>query len=238
MIFKNSITEKYEQQKTGPVSKIIHQTAPGDKSKWHPIWKHCQESWKTKFPDYEYKFWSDEDLENFIATKYPWFLDTYKGYDKTIKRVDSARYFILYEYGGIYADMDFECINNFEHLLPEHKVSIAESPWKDDDREGGRELYQNALMASPPKHPFWEKVFKLLEDNKNHHDVLHATGPQIICNAVKLSNFNHIKALESELFAPKHDDSFKTSWVHNIKHVQELKNPNIFSRHHGTAMWI
>ena len=49
------------------IPKIIHQTAPADKSKWHPIWEICQNSWKENFPspEYSYKFWNDDDLYNY-----------------------------------------------------------------------------------------------------------------------------------------------------------------------------
>jgi mannosyltransferase OCH1-like enzyme len=216
------------------IPKIIHQTAPADKSKWHALWAPCQESWKTKFPDYTYMFWSDEDLENLIKTKYPWFYDTYKNYDKNIKRIDAARYFILYEHGGIYADMDFECVNNFAHLIPQHKVSIAESPYKDDGRD---ETHQNALMISPPKHPFWEKVFKLLDDHKNKTDVLYATGPQIIVQAIRESDDSHINTLESSKFAPPHDETFKSAWRSGVQTPQAITDMSIFTRHHGTGVW-
>jgi mannosyltransferase OCH1-like enzyme len=42
----------------------------------------------------------------FIATHYPWFLDTFNGYKYPIQRADSIRYFALYHYGGIYIDLD------------------------------------------------------------------------------------------------------------------------------------
>jgi hypothetical protein len=37
-----------------------------------------------------------------ITEKFPWFLDTYKAYPHNIQRADVLRYFVLYEFGGIY----------------------------------------------------------------------------------------------------------------------------------------
>jgi hypothetical protein len=37
-----------------------------------------------------------------IADKFPWFVDTYRSYPHNIQRADVLRYFVLYEYGGIY----------------------------------------------------------------------------------------------------------------------------------------
>jgi mannosyltransferase OCH1-like enzyme len=114
------------------IPKIIHQTAPRDKSKWKEEWHSCQQTWKDLFPESEYKhvMWNDDDLENLISNDFPWYYDIYKSYKKNIQRIDIARYFILYKYGGIYADMDYMCMKNFYDTLPSNKVSISESPYQ------------------------------------------------------------------------------------------------------------
>jgi mannosyltransferase OCH1-like enzyme len=216
------------------VPKIIHQTAPADESKWHPVWKECQKTWKEKFPDYEYRMWTDEDLDELIRTKYSWFYDTYKGYDLKIKRIDAARYFMLNEYGGIYADMDFECLNNFEHILDKDKVSIAESPWKNGP---SGETHQNALMISPKGHPFWEKVFELLDKHKNNRDVLFTTGPRIIMEAMNSVNEGSVASLPYQKFAPQHDKEFTSSYEAGRKTITPPNDPSIFTRHHSTSVW-
>ena len=141
-----------------------------DKSRWHPSWERFQKSWLSNFPDFEYRFWADEDLDELIRSKNEWFYESYKSYDANIKKVDASRYFILHEFGGIYADMDFECVKNFWDKLPQEKVSFAES--------GGISVsrVENALMASPRNHKFWEFLFTKLEGSKNK-SVFEATGP-------------------------------------------------------------
>lgn len=206
--------------------KIIHQTAPADKTKWHPIWFTCQQSWLTNFPDYEYRMWTDEDLDELIKTKFPWFYETFTGYPNKINRIDAARYFILYEYGGIYADMDFECLKNFESLITWDNVSIAESPCRNEG-----ETHQNALMISPPKHRFWLKVFKLLDKNKKQPNVLYCTGPQIIIEAIREVGAT---SLAAEQFAPLYTRTNKPVWKGG---QLESAKDNVYTRHHGTAVW-
>ena len=218
------------------IPKIIHQTAPADRSKWHPIWSQCQKSWRDQFPDWEYKMWTDEDLDDFMRTKYDWFYPTWKGYDQKIKRIDSARYFIMYEYGGLYADMDFECVRSFEHKIPQDRVSIAESPWKNDGRG---EIYQNALMISPARHEFWETVFKKLAAAKAVPDVLFATGPRIIMSAVDDYGVRSINILPHKEFAPEYDDDeFKPIYQSGRKTlINDGPKSGIFTRHYSTAVW-
>ena len=205
------------------IPKIIHQTAPADKSKWHKDWFKCQESWKINFPDFEYKMWSDEDNENLIKTDYSWFLDTYNKYENNINRIDIVRYFILDKYGGIYADMDYMCIKNFYKELPKDKVSISESPYKENEN------LQNALMCSPKKHKFWMKVIaeaKLRWDNNiNRNNVLYIAGPQLISKVYE-DNKDYVNILSFKKYNPKpNSDEFNN-------------NDNLFTKHFFTNTWI
>jgi len=193
------------------VPRIIHQTAPSDRTKWDPLWFKCQKSWKNKFPNYEYKLWTDEDNDNFIKNRFSWFYKTYTEYSKNIQRIDAVRYFIMYEYGGIYADMDYECINNFEHIIPQDKVSIAASPYKNN------EFVQNALMAGPAKHPFWVHVFTHLEDYKNIPNVLTSTGPVMLEVALRTYE-GDIHVLPSI-------------------HFSSVNSFSPYAIHHGTCSW-
>jgi len=225
---------------TDEIPKIIHQTAPRDEKKWNPVWKPCQESWKRNFPTWHYQMWTDEDLDVFIRTKYPWFYPTYISYPQNIMRFDAARYFILYEYGGIYADMDFECVKNFEHLLPKGVAFAAETPWNT-----WGEVYQNALMGSPKNHEFWKFVFLDLLMNKNNPSVLHATGPEVIHRVADenpdlfypLDRKRFAPTIEKELDAPNHN--FSTEEINSlaVKRLNTSPGKDVYTRHHGSCAW-
>jgi len=203
------------------IPKIIHQTAPKDKTKWYPIWNKCHQTWLNHFPkpDYKHIMWHDEDLDTFVKNEFPYFYNnTYKFYNKNIKKIDSARYLILYKYGGIYADMDYMCLKNFYDILPQDKISISESPYKENEE------LQNALMISPPNNTFWLDVIKLAEQRKYSYDILYSTGPQLL-STVYLQNKNKINVLPSQLFNP-----------HNKK--KEFNNSNLYTKHIGTISWV
>lgn len=201
------------------IPKIIHQTAPADKSKWKPVWFECQESWKRLHPDFTYKMWTDEDLDEFMKTEFPDFYENvFTKYDMNIKRIDSARYFILYKYGGIYADMDYKCQHRFFESIPDGYVSIARSLI---DFDGG---FQNALMISPKEHPYWKCVFKLLEERKDEPNVIIATGPRIISDC---ANKRHLRSLSVSKYNPYCD------------HLNDSPNnyPNAKTIHMHTYSW-
>ena len=201
------------------IPKIIHQTAPADKNKWHEIWSTCQQSWKTQFPapKYEYKMWTDEDLNDLMKNDFPEYYDMYKGYDHNIKRVDIARYFILYKHGGIYADMDYKCFKNFYDQLPSDKVSISESPYKENEH------LQNALMISPKEHPFWIKVIeKATKRSGPGVDILKATGPVLVSDTYE-ENKHWVNVLPVDLYNP---------------HKDSPENEEYIAQHYGTSVWV
>ena len=200
------------------VPKIIHQTAPADKSKWNNIWYECQKSWFERFPspEYEYKMWTDEDLDNLIKNDFPWFYEIYSNYDANIKRIDIARCFILYKYGGIYADMDYMCMKNFYHLLPSNKVSISESPHPHN------EFIQNALMASNKNNDFWLKVIDEAK-GRTTLDILSSTGPRLLSDVYN-SNKTDVKVLEKNLFNP-------------LQGSKEFNLDAVYTKHFGSCSW-
>jgi len=200
------------------IPKIIHQTAPADKSRWNDVWIECQTTWLQHFPspEYEYIMWTDEDLENLIKNDFPWYYDIYIGYDVNIKRIDIARYFILYKYGGIYADMDYMCVKNFYNELPPNKVSISESP------HVNHEYIQNALMASNKNNPFWMKV---IEEAKNRKElsVFDATGPNLVTH-MYFENKDDVYILDKNLFNP-------------LPKTPEFDADCVYAKHFGTCVY-
>lgn len=200
---------------------LIHQTAPSDRAKWSPVWEECQDSVARHFPGFSYKLWDDDDLEELIRTKYPWFLQHYLSYQSTIMRVDAARYFILNTYGGIYIDMDYEVCRNFYDDLPQDRLSLVESPFTETEK------HQNSLMASPPKHPLWNEVFRELMFTYDHYkeSVLDATGPRMLDRVVERTD-TPVHVLPSNKYNPRpHTNAHKDT-------------TDLYTRHYYTAVWV
>ena len=208
---------------TDGIPRTIHQTAPNQKEKWHHIWEPCQKTWHENFKDFTYKMWDDEAIDDFMRGRFPSFYPIFKSYSHNIYRFDVFRYFLLYEYGGIYVDMDFECVKNFFDLLPNGKVSIAESAI-----EG--ELFQNALMASPPKHPFWHYVLYDIIASKDINQILQATGPLLIGRVVNVVPKNMFNGLPSEKFSVQSHPMIGDVFVRSTRQ-------DIYAIHHGSCSY-
>lgn len=216
------------------IPKIIHQTGP-DESKWHPIWKECSETWKNTFPDFQYMYWTDDDLRNLVKDQYSEFLELYDNFPHHIMRVDFARFCILHSCGGIYVDLDIYCYKNFYDLL-RRNIYIVES-WG----EWGEKV-QNSLMISTPKQEFWEKCmfysglrFLFNQQNNYKEYILESCGPKMISKILDSS----VKFLPKEMFNPMVENQFNQGYEKAIEDFDTLKkDQNVFTRHYLTSTWI
>ena len=164
------------------IPKIIHQQwkteiIPDKFMKWRNKWFQLFPE-----PEYTHMLWTDVNGRELIEKYYNWFLPTYDGYKHNINRADAARYFILHHYGGIYADLDYEPTTNFYEYLPQNQVAMVESPYYWNEKT------QNCLMSSPKNDPFWIDLFATLMKNANKEEVLEATGPILLDQAMEYSS--------------------------------------------------
>lgn len=73
----------------------------------------CIASWKKYLPDYEIKEWNED---NFDVNIIPYTAEAYKA-KKYAFVSDYARFWILYQYGGIYFDTDVEVIRPIDDII-------------------------------------------------------------------------------------------------------------------------
>lgn len=180
--------------------KIIHQTYKTINLPEH--WKISQLKWKELHPDYTYMFWTDDDIREYIKTNYPEYLQIHDNYKFNIQRADMIRYFILYDFGGIYCDLDLYPLENIEkHLLNYNSdVLLCYS----GNFEGH---ITNSFMISKKGASIWLKVHDTLKEKKpiyaigKHLTVMYTTGPNMLTKVIKKNiTKNSINILPSEKF--------------------------------------
>jgi FkbM family methyltransferase len=143
--------------------------------------------WRRTFslhnPHFEHILWDDNDNLRFVAENFSWFLETYRSYPREIYRADAIRYFFLYAIGGIYADMDVECLRPLDGLLGRGDLLLGRMG-RDPDHPHS---IPNAVMASKPRQEFWLLVMWLLMDfAKRGGEPEYLTGPIVLKAAVDL----------------------------------------------------
>ena len=195
--------------------------------------KIFRDSWKIKNPTWFHIEWDSKLSDRFVKTFFPEHYDMYKNYPYEIQRCDAVRYFFLYRYGGIYADMDYYCNKPFDDALSKfhHNFYLVKS----SNENIGKCYVSNSLMYSHPKHVFWKRLFIEMETHKicpiyysRHLIIMYTTGPGILTrvyNRYKIKD--RLKALPANLFNP-----------HGISdNVLSLRNDNVYSMHVGKGSW-
>ena len=171
-------------------SKIIMQTWKNEDLIGAPlIYTSIHNTWKFYHPDWEYVFLDDKAIEQFMKDKYTWFYENIwtLHYERIILKADAIRYFFLFDRGGIYSDMDNECLGNFDDLLKSTNGTVILGQLPDYTEHS----IPNALMISKkPYHIFWLVVIKFLILNamESYGSIEERTGPVLLTKALLYYN--------------------------------------------------
>jgi len=128
------------------IPRIIHQTWKS--AEIPPEWQAGQNSWRRHHPDWQYCLWTDEDNRKLVATHYPALLDWYDSLPYGILKADVARVLILDHCGGVYADLDTECLRPLGPLLLSSSMVAGLEPARHACRLGHRRVVSNAVLAA------------------------------------------------------------------------------------------
>jgi hypothetical protein len=163
----------------------------------HQLWKTAdvpsrftalRESWRTRNPAWTVRLWTDHDLDELVETRYPELMERYHGYEASICRADLGRYLVLETFGGVYADLDCECLRPLEALLADQEFVIGVEPdeHRHDPvvaRSGLTWMLCPTFIASVAGHPFWRLVREHVAAADPKGTVLDLTGPFLLTRA-------------------------------------------------------
>ncbi len=156
------LKETYEQLKpsiqqnseTPRIPKIIHQIWLGPKPPPSYYWDY-KETWKKLHPDWEYRFWTDKEVEALDFDLKDLYMRTPNWGEKS----DILRAELLDRFGGLYVDTDFECVKSFEELHYKYDFYTGLEPPHDGDSSSSAPhiTISDALIGTVPGHPILRK---------------------------------------------------------------------------------
>ncbi|WP_326601725.1 glycosyltransferase [Streptomyces sp. NBC_01800] len=198
-----------------------------------PEWQKWADSWRIHHPGWGYRLWTDADNRAFLQEHYPWFLPVYDGYPEAIMRADAIRYFLLDHFGGLYVDLDFECLKPVTEILDGHDLVLGCEPDAHTRlllarRRGFDRIVGNAFIASRPGHPFWAHVHRRLVATHKLPSTLDVTGPFFLTRAIDSAPepesitvldpevlYPEVSPYATELFGPQEADYDRAHAVHH-----------------------
>lgn len=155
------------------IPKIIHQTYPDDNLPSEYLLNI--KKLRSMNPDFQYMFWSDRDIHDFIYTNYgygvlEYYLRIHRYYGAA--RADLFRYLCIYKIGGAYLDIKSTCLKPLSCIIRDEDEYIL-SQWSNaatathpgyglytelSHIHGGE--YQQWHVIAAPGHPFLEHVIR------------------------------------------------------------------------------
>lgn len=156
-----------EDEIIGSKHKVDYMTNEENKLKDIPYEEH-RNTWTEKNPDYNYKLYTFKEINDIFKEAFentvPEVLETYKLLPHIILKSDLGRYFLLYLFGGVYADIDTLCqnpIDTWYDNVDTSKFDIGVTVSIEDDIN--RDDWMNSM---PRRVELLQWAFK---GNKRHH---------------------------------------------------------------------
>ena len=200
---KSDLRFAEEKFSEGMLTRIIHQSWKTNDIPYHVYKKECVDSWKKKNPEWEYRMWTDQDNENLVKNHYPQYYDLFMSYRRTIQKADVSRLFYMHKFGGLYVDLDFQCLKNMDLIIASGKINLGRQRMKGYKTNS----IPNALMYSEPGDEFWIKCIEELkfhQYNKNgiYQNTESSTGPVFLNHCLNKFKPKNLLVHEEEIFYP------------------------------------
>ncbi len=125
-------------------------------------WKHYHAS-----RGWFYKLWTDEDVAKMALHNQAFFDAT----ESPGVRSDLMKWEIIYNFGGFYLDVDFECLKPLDSLLGYDFVTAIQ-PLDSQFVQLGAAFY-----GAPPKHPILKHCIETIKDDWHHKGAPKKSGP-------------------------------------------------------------
>jgi mannosyltransferase OCH1-like enzyme len=186
IISKNIVKTNVINQSNVHIPRIIIQTGGR-----HHDNTHSSQSFKRLNPNYEYLYYDDAQAKKFVHKHMsPEVIQTYDMMRKGVLKADYFRYIALYILGGVYSDLDTECLRPIDTWTDNHTNVdfIVGVEGEGIPMKGGlaRQLQLcQWTFASRPKHPILKRMIdKIGEQTKKFQSsplsvplIMNWTGP-------------------------------------------------------------
>ena len=164
---KNNLSNIEIQQEL-TIPKIIHQIWLG--SPVPQAFKELMRTWIEYHLErgWKYKLWTDEDVKDFPLYN----REFYEATDNYGIKSDILKWEIIYNYGGVYVDMDYECLKPLDIRHYAYDFYTGIQPLDAQFVHLGA-----ALFAAKPGHPILKHCIETVKDDWHNKGAPAKTGP-------------------------------------------------------------
>ena len=233
------------------IPRKIHQVWSGIEGPYPQIFENYKNTWLRDYPSWEYILWDQQKMNDFIIKFYPQYWEKYNDFPYNIQRWDIIRYLILYKYGGMYADLDYESLRPLDSILSDQTCCFACESTYNDEKGNLLQYFNNALILSSPKHFFIKAIIDYIFSDKiiirfglsKSQYVLNTTGPLMITklyHSLPNSRKKKVYIIPAEYVTPISYIVAGELRAGNIKKrgLTKMKIDNAYAIHHFYGSWL
>lgn len=153
------------------IPKILHHTWIGDDPLSEPALEMIAK-WRQHHPEWDMRLWTRDNLPPLQNQA------LYDAFKNTGHRADILRYELMYQFGGVYVDIDMECQKPLDDLIKncEGFAGRTEPVWQ----IVGTQYLEIAILGSVPGHSLFARVIDNLPEWYEAHpdyNIPARTGP-------------------------------------------------------------
>lgn len=255
-LYEKNSPEKIADSQQLKIPRIMHHVWLGGKlpAEYEPYWH----SWLAQHPDWTFIFWSDnpsnfdkgvvvvrsfDELEHYItdANSNAQYVvvdvrqlkfDNRDIYDAAInygEKSDILKWEIVYRFGGVYIDTDFECLKRLDAFHYQYDCYTGLQPLDTNLVQLGAALY-----GACPGHPIMRSCVEGVRANAHIMQIVHKTGPLhftrcFIMNACKQGMID--VALPASYLYP-------CGYEQRGQQRQYWQQPESYAVHHWAGSWL
>jgi len=187
------------------IPRIVHQTFKSRGTLTEKD-KAMMQTWRAQNPEWEIRFYDDEDCTRFVQEHFPDYYDAYAALVKKVERSDFFRYLVILKHGGVYADIDTECRKPLDDMIDAKDTLIVgwENEFESDAKAYSRHFVRrrqvlNWAFAGAPGHPALLAVAehinagaKRVFTKASNRNTLERTGPGAFTDTI-MSHFEGLR---------------------------------------------
>jgi mannosyltransferase OCH1-like enzyme len=172
--FADNVEKNYSKKERIP--KIIHQIWLG--SPFPEGLRSLQKTWQEKHPEWKYWLWTDEDVADLKLINRKYF-DQAKNY---AEKADILRLELILKYGGVYIDVDFECVKPLDifHHTCDFYTGLHAIPLMKVDKV----RINNAIIGAHKNHPLIKYAVDQIKNYRHESQLMHRSGPDFFTKMI------------------------------------------------------
>lgn len=163
------------------------------------------ESWQRHHPGWDLRQWTDDNLPDLLR---PEGADPNR--DPT-ERSDLLRYELVRRFGGVYLDMDFECLKPIDELIAGVDFFVGYIVTEHRDGKVRSQRVGSAIIGAVPEHPILERAIREAQPMPDLGYDKEATGPLFLERL--LQDFPEATKFPLEYLYPQTEEQNKDAYA-------------------------